>query len=208
MSRHILAVALASLVVLSACHHRTAPAPTPQNVIILLPTAGGGSSGSLVVTNAAGSQKLEAPYSAVKVVRGDTPPSAPVTLDPAEVQHLFGEILAAMPAPEARFNLYFETGGVVLTSQSAAELPKIFEAYRTQHSSDVTIIGHTDTVGDRASNYQLGLERAAAISKSIQALGVNPAYIFIESHGENDPLVPTADNVDEPRNRRVEVIVR
>jgi outer membrane protein OmpA-like peptidoglycan-associated protein len=42
----------------------------------------------------------------------------------------------------------------------------------------------------------------------IQALGVDKSSIFTESHGATDLLVPTKENVAEPRNRRVEVIVR
>ena len=42
----------------------------------------------------------------------------------------------------------------------------------------------------------------------IAALGVNGSHIFTESHGANDLLVPTQNDVSEPKNRRVEVIVR
>ncbi len=38
--------------------------------------------------------------------------------------------------------------------------------------------------------------------------GVDPKGIRTTSHGEGNPLIPTKDNVAEPRNRRVEVIVR
>ena len=39
-------------------------------------------------------------------------------------------------------------------------------------------------------------------------LGVGPDIIRIFSHGEGNPLIPTPDDVPEPRNRRVEVLVR
>jgi len=195
------------LMVAGGCRHRPAPAP-PQNVIILLPNEDGSSSGSLVVFNHAGSQQLTNAYSKVKVTHADTPPSTPVQVDPAEIQRLFGETLALLPQAEVRFNLYFEFGGTVLTRDSQAELPRILEAYRRRKSTDVTIIGHTDTVGDSQTNYQLGLQRAEQISHEMLAQGVRAADVFIESHGKNDLLVPTLDNVEEPRNRRVEVIVR
>jgi outer membrane protein OmpA-like peptidoglycan-associated protein len=207
-ARSVLALLLL-LMLAVGCRHR--PAPTPpvaQSVIILLPNDQGRPTGSLVVSNAAGSQQLADPYSAVKVGRAGSAPSAPVPVDAAEVQRLFGDTLAFMPAPEARFNLYFQTGGTVLTAESAAELPQIMQAYSERRSTDVTIIGHTDTVGDSRTNYQLALQRAEHIRHSIQALGVSDSATFIESHGENDLLVPTPDEVAEPRNRRVEVIVR
>jgi outer membrane protein OmpA-like peptidoglycan-associated protein len=40
------------------------------------------------------------------------------------------------------------------------------------------------------------------------AEGIDPAMIQVTSHGEENPLVPTEDEVAEPRNRRVEVTVR
>ena len=210
MTRNLLPIALLVPVLLAGgCRHRPIAAPPPpSSVIILLPNDDGSSSGSLIVSNTSGSQQLTQAYSAVKVNRTDTPPSTPAPVDPSEVQRLFGETLALMPAPEAQFNLYFETGGTALTAESAAELPKIIEAYHQRRSTDVTIIGHTDTVGDSQTNYQLGLQRAQQIKQAIQAQGANGSHIFIESHGENDLLVPTPDNVAEPRNRRVEVIVR
>lgn len=209
MTRFVLPIVLVLVLQLSGgCRHRIPPPPAPQNIIILLPDDDGTSSGSLVVSNTAGSQQLTEAYSAVKVSRPDSPPSAPVRVDPSEVQRLFGDTLSLIPAPEIRFNLYFESGGTLLTKESAAELPKIIEAYHLRKSIDVTIIGHTDTVGDSQRNYQLGLQRAEQISQDLQARGVSAAHIFTESHGESDLLVPTSDNVEELRNRRVEVIVR
>ncbi len=208
--KNILAIALVPAVLLAGgcAHRRIAAPPPPSNVIILLPNDDGSSSGSLTVSNTAGTQQLTQAYSAVKVSRVDAAPSTPAPMDPGEVQRLFGQTLALMPQPEARFTLYFDSGGTVLTAESAAELPQIIEAYRQRRSTDVTIIGHADTVGDSESNYRLGLQRAEQIRQEIQARGVDGAHIFTESHGEKDPLVPTRDGIDEPRNRRVEVIVR
>jgi outer membrane protein OmpA-like peptidoglycan-associated protein len=211
MTRNVLPTTLVLALLLGGgCRHRPAPPAPPSvtNIVILLPNEDGNSSGSVVVSNPAGRQQLVDAYSGVTVRAADAPPTAPAHVDPAEVQRLFGAILTTLPAPEARFNLYFETGGTTLTKESIAELPKIIEAYRLRRSTDVTIIGHTDTTGDRQSNYQLGLQRAEQISHDIQASGVNGSHIFIESHGQNDLLVPTGDNMAEPRNRRVEVIVR
>ena len=56
--------------------------------------------------------------------------------------------------------------------------------------------GTADPCADASSAWmQINRERAAAL-------------ITAASHGESDPAVPTADDVDEPRNRRVEVTVR
>jgi outer membrane protein OmpA-like peptidoglycan-associated protein len=57
-------------------------------------------------------------------------------------------------------------------------------------------------------NLQLSLARARAVAALLAAAGVDPASLEITSHGEANLLVPTGDNVPEPRNRRVEVTVR
>jgi outer membrane protein OmpA-like peptidoglycan-associated protein len=69
-------------------------------------------------------------------------------------------------------------------------------------------VGHTDTEGTRKMNQQLGMERAMEIKKLLVAQGIDPRIIEVTSHGEGNPLIKTPDDVPEPRNRRVEVILR
>jgi outer membrane protein OmpA-like peptidoglycan-associated protein len=73
---------------------------------------------------------------------------------------------------------------------------------------DVSIIGHTDTVGSRAYNFRLGLRRAVKVQEAIRELPIDQSILRVDSHGKDAPLVQTGDNVPEPRNRRVEVTVR
>jgi outer membrane protein OmpA-like peptidoglycan-associated protein len=204
-----LAISLGAL--LTAGCRAPAPAPPPppakQNLFVLLPNDDG-SSGSIVVTNAGGSQQLTQANSAVKVERADAAPTKPFVMDPGEIRNLFQDALSFIPAAEARFNLYFLPNSTELTAESAAMLPNVLQAYKERHSTDVSIVGHTDTTGSSEANLRLGMARAQQIAKTIEALGVERASIFTESHGANDLLVPTGENVSEPRNRRVEVIVR
>ncbi|MCC6558845.1 MAG: OmpA family protein [Polyangiaceae bacterium] len=68
------------------------------------------------------------------------------------------------------------------------------------------IVGHTDTVGSAEHNMSLSRRRARAISAWFKGKGVtNP--IAYEGLGESAPAVKTADEVDEPRNRRVDYIL-
>jgi outer membrane protein OmpA-like peptidoglycan-associated protein len=186
--------------------HPPAP-PALQNLFVLLHNEDG-TTGAIVVTNAAGSLQLIEANSAINVERADAVPGKPSPMDSSEIQRQFQSTLSFIPSPEVRFNLYFLTGGTELTAESQAILPQIILAYKERRSTDVSIIGHTDTTGNNASNYQLGLARAEQIKLMIAALGVNGSHIFTESHGANDLLVPTPNDVSEPKNRRVEVIVR
>ena len=85
---------------------------------------------------------------------------------------------------------------------------EILSTIGRRRSNDVSIIGHTDRVGSRDQNYRLGLDRAAEVRSLLVRRGVDPSFIQVDSHGQDNPLVPTGDQVQEPRNRRVEVTVR
>lgn len=68
------------------------------------------------------------------------------------------------------------------------------------------MIGHTDRVGKLEANDALSLKRAEAVGEQLKA----PASRLMEfaGRGEREPLVPTADEVPEPANRRVEINLR
>jgi outer membrane protein OmpA-like peptidoglycan-associated protein len=87
-------------------------------------------------------------------------------------------------------------------------IPEVIRTIRERHSSDVSIVGHTDTMGNREYNYRLSLRRAQAVRQLLVDAGVDPSSFQITSHGKDNPLVPTGDGVAEPRNRRVEITVR
>jgi outer membrane protein OmpA-like peptidoglycan-associated protein len=73
---------------------------------------------------------------------------------------------------------------------------------------DVLVVGHTDTTGGRATNFALGLRRATSVRNLLRQTGLDAGSIDVVSHGESEPLVPTADGIFEPKNRRVEITVR
>lgn len=120
----------------------------------------------------------------------------------------FAPVIAARPVLPARYLLYFQTGGSELTEDSRAQLVSILDDVRTRPAADVSVIGHTDTVGNAEANEALALQRAQGIAAMLTEQGMKPYALAVESHGERDLLVPTADEADEPRNRRVEISVR
>jgi outer membrane protein OmpA-like peptidoglycan-associated protein len=73
---------------------------------------------------------------------------------------------------------------------------------------DISVVGHTDTVGMKGYNYSLSMRRARAVSSILLGQGIDPSTLDVTSHGKDNPLVPTGDQVPEPRNRRVEITVR
>jgi outer membrane protein OmpA-like peptidoglycan-associated protein len=197
-----LAVTLATLGLLSGCATPPPPPPKPQSYVVLLPDADG-TVGRVNVAGAKGSVVLDQPRQGAQFDG-----SAPFAVDEARIQKDFGAAMAVRPALPVSFLLYYDSGGTQLTAESKALIPKVLEAVRGRPAPDVSVIGHTDTVGAPEANEKLGLERAQSITKLIQEAGLKAHDLTVASHGERNPLVATPDNTAEPRNRRVEITVR
>jgi outer membrane protein OmpA-like peptidoglycan-associated protein len=118
----------------------------------------------------------------------------------------YDALLSVMPPPPKVFTLYFVEGTTTVAPDSMATLDQLRAAI-TQ-ASDVQITGYTDTTGDAASNDKLSLDRANEVRTALVAQGLPVANARVTGRGERDLKVPTGDNVSEPANRRVEVIVR
>jgi len=72
----------------------------------------------------------------------------------------------------------------------------------------IDVTGHTDRAGPAAYNNRLSQRRATTVKRELMANGVPEKDIVIYAKGETDPLVPTADGVREPQNRRVEIVLK
>lgn len=176
--------------------------------LVLLQSDPDGRTGEIVVTNRGGSQVLARPGEATEVQNATTPPGAPFRVDQAEIAKTFGPALAAQPAPPGLYLLYFRTGSTDLMAESEKLITEILQSVKARQSTDIRVVGHTDRVGTRQGNYTLALDRALQIKGILISKGVDPAIIEVDSHGEDNPLIPTPNEVPEPRNRRVEVTVR
>lgn len=190
MKRVILIVL--SLLVLAGCGQK----------IVLLPDLDG-EVGEVVVTARTG--EIVVLDQANQAVTGADQVSV---LTDAQIQSTFGEALAAQPIPTARYILYFLRDSDTLTEKSVKLFPDIMRSYAIRHSTDVSVIGHSDMVGDKDYNYRLSVRRAEKVKQMLIDNGMDTAAIETISHGEENPLVPTPDGKAEPRNRRVEVRIR
>jgi outer membrane protein OmpA-like peptidoglycan-associated protein len=202
-------ICLLGILAVSGCgRQRIQTAAQPgQTLVALLPDPGDGNVGRAVVSNSAGSSDLASARESTTV--SPNQPPAPVTiLSEADVTRLFGDALSTLPLAAQHFILYFRFESEELTDESRALLPQILQAVRDRPFPDVAVVGHTDTTGTRAGNYELGLRRANTIRGRLVAAGIDSSLIEVTSHGEGDLLVNTADEVLEPRNRRVEITVR
>ncbi|MBI4938756.1 MAG: OmpA family protein [Nitrosomonadales bacterium] len=162
--------------------------------------------GSVVVSNSGGEVVLDKAYASAKT-KGSTIVAG--SSSPEEVGKAFGDTLAAQPPRPASYQIYFETGSDRLTGESSRSIEGILADIAKRPSPEVVVIGHTDTVG-RAGirNDELSRQRAEVVRTMLVKRGIPAASISVEGRGSRELLVPTADNVDEPRNRRVEITVR
>lgn len=182
-----------------------APAPK-QNVIVLLPEPDG-KVGKVTITNTGGTRQLDSAYAAARVESASTAPAS-IVMDEARTRQLFGSVLDTLPLAQVQFQLYFQQATDQLVLESAAMLSEVVRAIRDRRSTDVSVVGHTDTTGDARLNYELGLRRARAVAELLKQSGADAAVLNVASHGEGNPLAKTEDNVAEPKNRRVEIVVR
>ncbi|HEV8395420.1 MAG TPA: OmpA family protein [Vicinamibacterales bacterium] len=203
-------VVVGALAASAACGPRrvdTARAAGPSTVVLLADPDG--TVGSAVVSSAAGAGMVDLSGDrAATTVAARRPPSPPTTVDAAAIEKQFGQTLATLPAAPEAFTLYFRLESNDLTDDSRALLPGVLKAVAGRPAPEVGVVGHTDTTGDSKTNYTLGLDRANSVRTLLISAGVDASLIDISSLGESDPRIRTADNVLEPRNRRVEISVR
>jgi outer membrane protein OmpA-like peptidoglycan-associated protein len=198
-TEHVLfALAWIFAMLLTACS-------TTQELIVLLPEEDG-TLGSVAIGDGDRSVIIDVPLAAAKIdARGRVQQEA---ITQAEVNRIFEAALAAQPPKLLSFILYFEEGKAQVTSESQATLEALLAEVARRSAVEVQVTGHTDRVGSVADNDRLSLARAQAVREILAQLGLRSDFIRAVGRGEREPLVSTPDDQPEPRNRRVEVIVR
>lgn len=172
--------------------------------VVLLPVPEG-EKNAVVVRDANGEQELATPYAATVRRLGV---ARPYQASAAEVNERYGATLSAMPARPLSFVLYFVSGADQLAPESQVELEKIRKLLNERPAAELQVIGHTDTVGNKESNDALSRQRADAVRTLLIDAGFPADTLRASGRGERELLVPTADDVAEPRNRRVEINIR
>jgi len=175
-------------------------------MVVLTPDTEG-KTGAITVSNQAGSVDIASPNQGTEVRSSTAAPPPPAAVSRETITALFSDALSIQPKAPVHYLLYFEKD-LVLTPDSARLLPEILAAIKERSSTDISVVGHTDTVGSREYNMTLSVRRAGSVRDLLVRQGVDPDHIRTTSHGKENPLIKTADNVNEPRNRRVEVVVR
>lgn len=148
-----------------------------------------------VAAQAARSAAEEAPAPA------DPPDSAIAVVDPTG-----GVAPIFYTAPQTR-TVFFGHDRESFSEVGITKLSVLANAARLTGAGTVSVVGHTDTVGDVPYNFALSRRRAEAIRRDLIGRGVPSAAISTRALGQSELAVPTADGVQEPANRRVVVAV-
>ena len=179
----------------------------PKNLVVLVADPDG-KTGAITVSNKAGTETITRTNHSTGVKDAGASPTPAQPMDEKTISRIFGAALAAEPRPPEIFVLYFRTGSSELVRESAQLIPGLLAAIQSRKSTDISVVGHTDRVGTRQKNYEISFDRAERIKALLVSKGVDPRFIEIDSHGEDNPIIKTLDDVPEPKNRRVEVTVR
>lgn len=117
------------------------------------------------------------------------------------------------PAPVAptvarTYLVFFDWNRADLTPRAREIISEAAQNSRTAGVTRLEVSGHADRSGTPAYNQRLSQRRAEVVAADLVSKGVSRSAITIQAFGESRPLVPTADGVREPQNRRVEIVLR
>ncbi len=114
---------------------------------------------------------------------------------------------AVAPAPAPRsYLVFFDFNKSDLTAQATEIVDTAAKNAGPAKVTQLTVTGHTDTVGSDAYNMRLSRRRAESVAAQLEKDGIASSEIEIVAKGKHDLLVPTADGVKEPQNRRVQIV--
>ncbi|MDP2064509.1 MAG: OmpA family protein [Burkholderiaceae bacterium] len=201
MVRTLSCAAVAASLLLAGC-------ATPREArVTLLPQADGTPS-AVVVRSAGGEQRLAAPYDRATARTGDSGPPRVDRASAPDTRTRLAPLFDALPPPPQRYVLYFDSGNTHLTPASARLVPEVVQTALQRQGAEIMVVGHTDTKGRLADNDALALMRARLVERILLQANFPAPRIETAGRGEREPAVPTPDDTDEPRNRRVDIIVR
>lgn len=113
---------------------------------------------------------------------------------------------AAAADHEASIVLRFDSGKAFLGRDAKSKLRQFFNRYETGPRSRVFVVGYTDSIGDKSSNYRLSRNRAKAIQREIiSSFGLDASIVMAVGKGEENPVGDNRRASGRASNRRAEI---
>lgn len=119
--------------------------------------------------------------------------------DKADYSTQATEVLAS-----GEWKINFNTGSAEISNTSSREVEKIYNLLVQAENTKVTVVGHTDNIGNPDSNLALSKSRAEAVVNYLKQKGI-PANRFqlVDGKGQNDPIGDNNTPAGKALNRRV-----
>jgi OOP family OmpA-OmpF porin len=115
---------------------------------------------------------------------------------------------AVQPTVARTYLVFFDFDRADLTDRARQIIGEAATNSRSVGTTRIEVSGHADRSGTPQYNQRLSERRAQAVAAELERRGVPRSAMTIQAFGESRPLVPTADGVREPQNRRVEIVLR
>jgi OOP family OmpA-OmpF porin len=105
------------------------------------------------------------------------------------------------------YQIQFESGSAVIKTDSYKLLDEILQSSVVAEGLKVGVYGHTDNVGNAASNQRLSEERATSVKNYLISKGLNASRIEVKGYGQNNPIADNASAAGKAKNRRVQIVL-
>jgi OOP family OmpA-OmpF porin len=115
---------------------------------------------------------------------------------------------AVAPAPARTYLVFFDFDRADLTDRARQIIAEAAQNSTRVQTTRIEVAGHADRAGTPQYNQRLSQRRAEAVAAELERRGIPRSQMMVQAFGESRPLVPTADGVREPQNRRVEIVLR
>jgi outer membrane protein OmpA-like peptidoglycan-associated protein len=201
-------IGVLGLAILAACAPQPQKGPATNVTLVVLPKPPDGHVGAVMVRPIGGGKPVlvDKPY--VEASLRDTKTVRTTRVDPKSIDESFGKTLAALPAQPATFVVQFVEGTDELNPDAKRALDSVVVEVTTRPSPEIAVVGHTDFTGTDEYNDVLSLQRAQRVKELLVKRGIPAKMIQTVGRGKREPLISTAGDKVEPRNRRVEIVVR
>ena len=102
-------------------------------------------------------------------------------------------------------NVTFTTGNSSINAGFYQVLDSVAIILKEYSDTTITVIGHTDSVGDEAYNQGLSEQRAQSVASYLRSQGVVGQRFNVMGYGEQSPIASNSTKEGRAQNRRVEI---
>lgn len=106
------------------------------------------------------------------------------------------------------YMVFFDFNRSIVSSGAKDIISSLASSAKQKGAKVFELTGHADRVGSDAYNLALSKKRSDSVKNELMKMGFSSAHIATYAKGESAPLVPTADGIQEPQNRRVEILFK